>query len=239
MPIKEMPRTFKITGRPGFEDMSFSPSSESHLSVPSAVKFAAQHGVLQSAREAAAFRIEANGADNSDRYQATRTVAVYGPDFVAFDDTPNPEANIILARAKEGYDFNSKIGTWQLPESDRHIKGILERAGKAGRIVTLPRASPNEFTDNEIVQAILGDMAEPYANQLEGQGYKNTYVYTLARDEGREKLAVRSVGLGDGNVVSYLDAIRFSGVGFARGVAGAGEFRPRKLVEKVEAARAA
>ena len=51
------------------------------MAYPEDVKFATAQGegfVLQSAREAVAFRIESVGQDGSDLYQATRTVAIYG-----------------------------------------------------------------------------------------------------------------------------------------------------------------
>jgi len=58
---------------PGFEHYEFSGSSSEKLTLPQAVAFEQSFGgVLQSAREAVAFRIAADGADNSRLYQKNK-----------------------------------------------------------------------------------------------------------------------------------------------------------------------
>src|SRR3989344_3643790 len=128
--------------RAGFENVKFTKSSPSpeRLTWNNAVKFAAdRNAVLQSAREGLALRIEANGQDGANDYQATRTAVVYvkvdSKWYAAFDDTADKEQNIFLARAQEGYTNHSTNGKWLLPKTDKHVAGILARAGKTGRIV--------------------------------------------------------------------------------------------------------
>ncbi|MBS3125379.1 hypothetical protein J4211_03970 [Candidatus Woesearchaeota archaeon] len=228
--------------RAGFENVKFTESSPGYLTWQNAVKFAEERGaVLQSAREGLALRIEANGQDNANDYQATRTAVAYvkvdGKWYAAFDDVANPEQNIILARSQEGYNAHKSNNNWLLPKTDKHVAGILDRAEKAGRIVEV-KESPLElstrpvhpngssaFGQNKVVQAFTGDIAESYANFLHRKGYKNSFVYTLT-PKSLEQLGVtnddaevRAVGLGGNVVIIYLNANnRFSNDGRARGV---------------------
>ncbi len=105
--------TYELTSTPGFETVKFTESSREDLVWPRAVKFAAGHdAVLQSVREAAAFRIEADGEDEANQLQATRTGAIYfrdgGKFYAAFDDSPTSEQNIILSRTAEVYKKNKR-----------------------------------------------------------------------------------------------------------------------------------
>src|SRR5215467_8157029 len=91
---------------PAFDDRIFTASSTEYLSLPGAVQFARErNSVLQSAAEAVAFRIAANGTDNANHYQVTRTAALYARNgdqcIVASDD--DSEANIHQAQATEGF----------------------------------------------------------------------------------------------------------------------------------------
>ena len=105
--------TYHIT-TPGFEDLLFTASSKEYLALPQAIAYAAQDGsVLQSAREAIGFRLAAEGADDANLYQTTRTAALYfndhGKAYVAFDD--HPSENILMTQAQEGYKAHASRGT--------------------------------------------------------------------------------------------------------------------------------
>src|SRR5262249_49760393 len=87
---------------PGFAGYRCTASSPNSLALPSAVEYATERQcVLQSAREAIAFRIAARRADNANDYQLTRTAALYftkdDKHYVAFDNSPDPAENILLA----------------------------------------------------------------------------------------------------------------------------------------------
>ena len=67
---------YAIDNLPGFAQYQFSERSIAALTLPTSVAFAKERKmVLQSAREAWAFRIKASGALESDQYQNTRTAA--------------------------------------------------------------------------------------------------------------------------------------------------------------------
>ncbi|MBS3125300.1 hypothetical protein J4211_03540 [Candidatus Woesearchaeota archaeon] len=230
--------------RTGFENVTFTDSSPEFLTWNDAVKFADErNAILQSAREGLALRIEANGQDHASDYQLTRTAVAYvkvdGKWYAAFDDSTNKEQNIILARSQEGYNAHKSNNKWLLPKTDAHVAGILDRAEKAGRIVEV-KESPLElatkqtgekspFGQNEVMQAIAGDVAEPYAHFLNNKGYKNGFVYTLT-PESLEQLGVtndnaemRAVGLGVSDYIYGLVAgNQFDYNGRARGVVHVG-----------------
>src|SRR3989344_5003262 len=182
---------------PGFEGVKFTESSINNLVWPKAVKFAAdQNAVLQSLREAVAFRIEAQGKDGANREQATRTGAIYFKDgnkfYVAFDDIPDPRQNIVLARAIEGYEANKEAREFILPKKDKQIVQLLKRAEKSDRIVqvvesplelaTKASASSSKFGSNKTVQAAVGDIAELYAGMLHERDYSRGVFYVLTPD---------------------------------------------------------
>jgi len=246
---------YRITERPGFERVIFTESSDDFLVWPQAVKFAAKRdAVLQSLREAAAFRIETGlKDDDADLYQATRTAAAYFKDkdgklYVAFDDIPNPQKNIILARVQEGYDANRKGREFVLSKKDKHIAQLLKRAEKSGRVVevvesplelaTKASEGSSEFGSNNIVQALFGDMAEPYAAMHHKSGHCKGFVYVLTQERldkqvDTQSALVRPVGLGldllGDRAYDTGDDSRFNRFdygGCARGVRGAKEFKP-------------
>ncbi|MBI4739466.1 hypothetical protein HY772_08060 [Candidatus Woesearchaeota archaeon] len=222
---------------PGFEGVEFTESSKEVLIWPAAVKFAAdQNAVLQSVREAGAFRIEAERKDNADYYQATRTSAVYFKDdsnfYVAFDDAPKSSQNIILERVREGYDASFNGREWILPKTDRHIAQILKRAEKSDRVIPvvesllelMTKASTlsSEFGSNDTVQALFGDVAEPYARMLHKHEYQTGLVYLLApkildRHVDAQSALVRPVGIGGVGFFGVV-AVDLLDVGRARGV---------------------
>ena len=91
--------------RAGFENVRFTESSKNYMIWPRAVLFADERGaILQSARDGLALRIEADGQDGANKYQATRTgvayVKVNGKWHAAFDDIADKEQNIVLAKPK-------------------------------------------------------------------------------------------------------------------------------------------
>ena len=247
---------------PGFEGVEFTESSKDHLICPEAVEFAAdRNSVLQSLREAAAFRIEAEGKEyHADRNQPTRTGAIYFKNgnkfYVAFDDTPDPQQNIILARVRgvvRGvYDANSNDCAWTLSKKDEHISQILKRAEKSDRIVevvesalelaTKANGGVSEFGSNKIVQALFGDVAEPYAAMLKSRTamlksskYDKGSVYfmtpeMLGETVDEKNAVVRYVGLCHGKydrisgVCASCQFNYFGYAGYARGVRRAREF---------------
>lgn len=242
---------------PGFENVEFTESSKDYLIWPKAVKFAADQNaaVLQSVREAGAFRIQAEGKDDVDHYQVTRTGAVYFKDgskfYVAFDDAPDASQNIVLARVQEGYDANSKRCEWTLSKKDKHIAQILKHAEKSDRIVQVVESplelatkvsfGSSEFGSNKTVQALFSDVAEPYAGMLHKRGYSKGFIYVLTPENLEKRVAddktlVRPVGLGGdyyGDIYYYVDVVlagyRFNYVGRARGVRGAQKFSQNLL----------
>ena len=227
--------------REGFEDFIFTESSKESLIWPKAVKFAAdRNSVLQSLREAIAFRVEANGQDDANRYQATRTNAAYfmknGTAYVAFDDTPDPAKNIVIARVQEGYDANKAGKELLIPFEDKQLKDLLIRAEKADRIKKLPNSNLElalpDYVKNDVVRALEQDLAEPNAQFLKEKGFEKGYVWLLNPDQvGKEtdgkSAIVRPVGLGGGNFGGIDDVVAcydFVDGGRARGVRGAREF---------------
>lgn len=235
----------------GFKGVEFTQSSEDLLNWPEAVKFAASHNaVLQSVREAAAFRTQAKNKDYAEYYQATRTVAIYfndGPTnfYVAFDDVPKAQKNIILARAVDGYNANKEGREFILSKKDELIAQLLERAEKSDRIVqvvesplklaTEASAGSSKFGSNKIVKALLGEVAEPYAKWLHEHGHNIELVYLLDPKSldgvADDNVLVRAVSLGDRFFYSIYADKRFydfdSGFDFsgrARGVRNAPEW---------------
>ncbi len=238
---------YRITNRPGFEDVVFTESSDNNLILPDAVAYAKERdALLQSVRDAAAFRVEAQGEHNSNRYQATRTASAYvkldGTWYVAFDDAPDAARNIILGRAQEGYDSHRQHNTWALPKNDEYVKGMLSRAERGARIVEVAESllelatksvnGKSEFGSHPSIQALLGDVSEDYAAFLNEQNHARVFVYVLTpktlEDLGiGDRTEIRAAGLG---VVDfdYLGSVsagqRFDYVGgLARGVRRARE----------------
>ncbi|MBI4150293.1 hypothetical protein HY488_02720 [Candidatus Woesearchaeota archaeon] len=204
--------------RKGFEDIVFTASSQEYLAWPAAVAFAKErNAVLQSAREAAAFRIEADGQDDDNLYQPTRTVVAYFRDgnkwYAAVDDVADPKRNIVLARADEGYKAHKAHNKWVLPKRDGYVRSLLDRATKNERVfsvgeqsplelVTKPQMGKSPFVANDGIKAILGDTSKNYARFLAKKGHPQVYFFqltpeTLERFElSNDNVEVRLVGLG-------------------------------------------
>jgi len=224
MAVKETRNIKYELDHPAFAGVEFTEHSKEWLDWLEAVRFASAQGdgaILQSAREAAAFRIEAEGEHDADLYQATRTVVLgikVGNDFYqAIDDIADPEQNIAIARAQEGYASHSNDGKYLLPVTDSLVKGVLSRAEKTGRIVRATESplelktkevkKKSEFGQNDWNRAILLDMAEPYAGMLNKRGYETGRVWSLTPKSLEEigvdgnSVEVRLVGLGVDYVV--------------------------------------
>ncbi|MEK6822757.1 MAG: hypothetical protein AABY13_02925 [Nanoarchaeota archaeon] len=111
---------------------------------------------------------------------------------------------------------------------DKHVKQIMARAEKDGRVIEVPKEQEwplkDTYATQPIVKASMGDMAEANAQFLIGKGYKNGRVWTPDQTS-EDKADVRAVGLGDGNCIGLnnVDAYRrfVNVVGRARGVASA------------------
>lgn len=147
-----------------------------------------------------------------DFCQATRSTAIYlraGDKFyAAIDDTADPEKNIIIARAKEGYERCRAENRFLLPVSDALVKGALRRAEKSGRIVAVHNTicslalktkaidGKSEFGQNDWNKAVLLDAAEPYAQMLNWFGVDRGRVWSLTSEYDLKKMGV------DGNVVA-------------------------------------
>jgi len=222
---------------PGFENLEFTESSEDNLDISDAVKFAEREkSILQSLPEAAAFRIEADGKYDANRWQVTRSTPVYfkadGKIYVAVDHSPDSKKNIVLARAQEGYNVNKAGRECILDKKDKHIARILKEAEKNGNIAeivndelelsTQLKNGKSEFGQNKTAQMLLGNVSEPYAKWLKKQGYQNGFIY-LANVSKLDNLltanntVVRSGGLCNDDCV--VDAnCNFSNYGRARGV---------------------
>lgn len=225
-----VPLGFKLQDRLGFENLEFSRASSGYLVWPEAVKFAALQDrdfVLQSAREAVAFRVDAAGQDNADLYQATSTAAIYGmfdgKQAVAFYDDADPSKNPVL---------QSRLGIM----TKKDVREVLARAEKAGRIQALPSQNPLELSvradpsgdsaygQDPRIRAALGDMAEENARYIAGKKFKvgRLYVPSGLENLSNNQVDVRAVGLGGGGSYDGVDGLvaddLLSNDGVARGV---------------------
>jgi len=235
---------YRIDHLPGFEHLVFSESSASYLVLPESIAFATQRdSVLQSAREAWAFRIDSYGTLESDRYQSTRTAALgfkvgnqYG---IAFCDSNKPDENILLARPQEGYDLHSTDKPWLVSKEDPVVRVMLARAQDEHRVVPALESTlkldtgysggASPYGTHPVTQAFLGkDLTEAVASYLYAHGHGSGCLWTLSpnslHDLGVDDnhVAICRVGVGgvvNSNDMYYLDAVvRCVGIGCARGV---------------------
>jgi hypothetical protein len=232
--------------------MTFSHNSDKFLFWPKAVVFGSRNnGILQSCREAGAFRIEAEEKDDANFYQATRTGVVYfkaGDRFyAAIDDTVDPAQNIVIARAEDGYKSHQKTKKFILPVSDALVRGVLSRAEKTGRIVEVGAESAlelktkavsgkSEFGQNDWNKAILADVSEPYAQMLNKRSYNSGFVWSLTQKALEQKgvdgnnVEVRPVGLGVASICGIDTTAHFKLMGRARSVCGAREIDAKERI---------
>jgi len=234
---------YGIDHLPGFEHLVFTESSTEYLSLPQSVAFAtARDSVLQSAREAWAFRIDSNGALESGRYQSTRTAALgvkVGDQYcIALCDSNKLDENILLAQPTVGYDLHVARKPWLVAKQDPVMKVMLARAQDERRVVpalagtlelsTSHSGGTSPYGTHPFTQTILGsDLTETVASYLRDHGHGNGYVWTLSPTTMRElgvddnHVEVRRVGVGgsDGFISNYLGAnVRCGNDGRARGV---------------------
>ena len=194
------------------------------LVFPKAVFFALHNGgVLQSAREAVLYRMLV-GKGDLQYYYLTRTACIYfkehGAYFVAFDD--DPEQNILLSRAQEGFDSHSRNNSWVVSVQDPLIKNAIFRAKRDGRVVAVNDVL--ERKDALVVSCcILGDVAKEYDVWLKKQGYVGVRAWMLSNDGcrhvGEGQAEIRLLGVGYFNDDGSLSANRQCNVcSWARGV---------------------
>ncbi len=194
MPIKKIApqykHEYKIIGRLSFTNLVYTDSlyPDGHLGgeIDKLVD-AARHefAVLQSAQEAAAFHIELNKKCAVHNWQGTRTAAIYfkkqGKHYVAFDDIPPPEQNIILQNTQAGYYHSSgQEDIWLKWIGNKLIQESLARAKRDRRIIEVPEGGLElslvkisdscSFCKSDHVRAILGNLAEDYADLLRRRG---------------------------------------------------------------------
>jgi len=129
---------------------------------------------LHSALEVAKLRI--NESVEVFHPYLTRTAAVYfkekGEWYVAFDDTADPDKNVILA---------DRLGN--IPKNNTLVKDLLKRAYDLDRIVKVENTEffpISEFGDNSTLKAIIGKYAQPYARLLRRNDEENGFIELLS-----------------------------------------------------------
>jgi hypothetical protein len=221
-----------------FDNIEFGPSSAEKLNQPGAVAYAMNFGILQSAGEAVLARKKINDEVSRD-YQRTRTGAFYfvenGKVYVAFDDIADAVKNVVVRYAWEGFDDNREGKEFLIRGS--LLESVLERAKDANRFLELPEdnvvkasvvGSPCDYELNPYFVAVLGkEMACVNAELIRNKKHSAGKLYLLSAETVRKRAVdgkglIRPVGLGDGNVIDYVDANdNFYGSGCARGVRSA------------------
>ena len=227
------------------EEAAFTPVSGSEMVLYESVKYATDlNATLWSVREAVASGIEEKLAGNVHLTARTAGIClkdVGGKYFVAFDDTPHPEQNIILARAQEGHFAHiSKSKNWLLPKKDYFVQQILNRADKQNRIVEVSESpyelvmgAPN-FEFDRMARALFGNMTKRCDNLLQARGYSKALVYLPSpelleqRAIDRDHVEVRLTGINVDYAKRKYDIVAnypFFFGGLSRGIWGAREFK--------------
>ena len=227
---------YKTIGQPTLECLTFTCSSKEDLNLPQAIKYCVhRNSILQAAHEGIGFRIAAAGTEEEEeanQLQITRTacvgVAINGKKYLAFDDDRDAKRNILLARAQAYDNAIQTRGYWRLPMKDKHIKDILARAEKSGRIVECPTRDNwpvaqhdgvSVYGTQPIVKAALCDQAEPNAAFLAQKGFKAGYMFTDDPIEGKAEVWVVDLGSVGDRALGYVSANEPTDfVGRARGV---------------------
>jgi hypothetical protein len=246
--MKVVSRTRFSIDQSGFEDILFTESTRRDVDWYDAVKLVAeQGGILQSAREAVAFRMNARGDDNSFSEQLTRTTVAYfiedGKAYFAVDDSPGSD-NVVISYLNEKRDISKKNIDVILSKSDKLIKKLLKRAEKSERMMEIPEEKNIELmimeakdpAQNKIVRAFLMDTLESYSDFLTYQAGKGDryffnkfLVYLLDRDYVEKKIKkdaviIQSIGIGGEDYstgmyhLSDIAGNRFNETGYARGI---------------------
>lgn len=217
MAIKEI-KTYEMVSNYWPEGVEFIESPTGWMLLREAVMFAiTKNWPLQSLREAVAFRLEAGGNYDADAYNLTRTVAIYfvrnGSVYVAFDDSPSLEKNIVASYADEGYARNYYQEELMISMNDRQLIDVLRSAEKSDRIQLLPFenlelvvrsvSEQTRYGTDSIVKSLIGDLAEPYAKFLRDKNIRRGCVWLLdhnyvKKTAGEAFAIVRPVALGGG-----------------------------------------
>ena len=121
-----------------------------------------------------------------------------------------------------------------MQEAEPEIRAALRRAEKTGRIQavsvetrlqTTERNGRSDYGTSPITNAILGDVAAPYAQFLASKGYRTGYVWMPQPDvltsAGDNQVEVRRVGVGGDDFIIMYDLYAYDHCdigGRARGV---------------------
>jgi len=197
----------------------YSEMSDEALQLPEALSFALSQGsVLQSAREAVIYRMNA-GKDDFNYYYSTRTAAIYFRQgdalFVAFDD--DAFENILLLKAEEGKQAG---GDWLVDVNNPLISRAIYRAKNNNRIIQV--TNENTRSDSiKVSECIIGDKTKEYADFVKKHLSRELKSYVLDNSDcskvSSSKVLCRLVGLRGvyGNLNAY---VRCDDEGRARGV---------------------
>jgi len=209
-----------------YKRLVFTGSSSKLNTRSEAMKFANDKGgcILQSLPEAAAFRIAAEGNYNADRYQFTRSAALYlhknGKVYVGFDH--DIEKSMLLTYPQEGYDLQRKELILSLQEDS--VKEACDRVKLVEPSkLSLELRLDGQFSSNEYVQELLGEVAPAYESFLNGIcSSGNGYVWLLDREYIKgvlpnDHVLIRPCALGglSHGLLAHVDG---SIHGYARGV---------------------
>lgn len=246
--LKVVSRTRFSIDRQGFEDILFTESTRRDVDWYDAVRLVAeQGGILQSAREAVVFRMNARGDDESFSEQLTRTTVAYfienGKAYFAVDDSPGPD-NVVISYLNEKRNISKKNVDIISSKSDKLIKKLLKRAEKSDRLMDLPEEKNIELmiteakdsSQNKILRSFLMDTLENYSDFLTRQADKGEryffnkfFVYLLDRDYvekkiKRDSVIIQPIGIGGEDYstgmfhLSDIAGKRFNETGYARGI---------------------
>lgn len=182
MHVERIAPEYFVAGLKGFEQVVFTESSseagDGYLTVPEGIVFAKNHGmVLQSAREAVAFALSAQGKYDSLEMQVTRTIAAYvkicSRWYVGIDDTDRPTKNVLLARAQE-YDPMKGLA---VSRKDEFLAHLLKDAEKNNRLIPVPSAplvfeNKTYLEKDSVMQVVFKDVLKAYSDFLGQRKYQ-------------------------------------------------------------------
>lgn len=179
----------------GLENILFTQSS-ALTRWPNVSEALKSHGVvLQSAQEAAAFRVCVGDIDYSSQPQLTRTTALYfrrgKKYFVAFDDSPDENKNVALSialpyfkeiekyqeevirtRPKGGFNREHVKPTMYLPLSNKNVQDAIARAEEQNRLIELKRTNDGFGYETIIkipIQHVQQIADNPFMNAIFGR----------------------------------------------------------------------
>lgn len=169
----------KVACANGFEDVLFTERTAHAETLVECLRFAAAQGaILQSAREAWAFRLGKRGLLGSNLEQHTRTIVVStivdGVYCFCITDSEDPNTNPILAAALA----QPSRAAWLLRKADPAVAVTIEKCRAKNRVyrmgtVALPLhgLGAGAYATSPITNAVLGpDLAPAVADYLRQQG---------------------------------------------------------------------